>query len=246
MIGLYTPLFILQAFCAYHAYRNNAEQRWYWLIICFPGLGCAIYLYHNFYNRNNIQTLTENVKVVVNSNYRLEQLEKAVRFSDNISNKINLADAYLNYQRYADAIVQYKECLTGYMADDPILRMKLLNALYLNQDYELAIEYGQRLESEKQFKNAEQRIAYAWALHLVGKTEVANDVFKDMDKSFTNYDHRVAYCKFLVATDKLKELKDILNELIEELEHMKGPERKLYRNTIPEIKDLYKKYAQTN
>lgn len=246
MIGFYTPLFILQAFCAYHAYQNNAEQRWYWLIICFPGLGCAIYLYHNFYNRNNIQTLTENVKGVVNSNYKIEQLEKAVRFSDSISNKANLADAYVSYQRYADAIVQYKECLTGYMADDAILRMKLLSALYLNQNYELAIECGQKLESEKQFKNADQRIAYAWALQRVGKTEQAHEVFKDMNRSFTNYNHRVAFCQFLIETNKLTALQNCLNELIVELEHMKGPERKLYRNTIPEIKDLYKRYGQPN
>jgi hypothetical protein len=62
-------------------------------------------MYHNFYNRNNINTIAEGVKEVVNSNYKIEQLEKALQFSDNITNKTNLADAYVGNNRYTDAIV---------------------------------------------------------------------------------------------------------------------------------------------
>ena len=94
MYGLYTPIFLLQMFCVYHAYRNNAEQRWYWLILLFPLIGCIVYLVHTFNNRDTISAITENVKGVVISNYRIDQLEKALRFSDNVTNKVNLADAY--------------------------------------------------------------------------------------------------------------------------------------------------------
>src|SRR5688572_31932151 len=100
MLGFYTPLLIIQAICLYHAYRHNAEQRWYWFIIFFPGVGCALYVYHHFYSRENVQTIAQSVKEVVNSNYRLEQLEKALRFSDNATNKNNLADTYAHYGRY--------------------------------------------------------------------------------------------------------------------------------------------------
>ncbi len=82
MLGLYTPVFLLQAFCVYHAYRNNVEQRWYWLILFFPLFGCIIYLVQNFNSASTIKSLEENVKAVVISNYKIEQLEKALRFSD--------------------------------------------------------------------------------------------------------------------------------------------------------------------
>lgn len=238
MIGFYTPLLALQAFCLYHAYRNHVEQRWYWFIIFFPGIGCLIYLYHNFYNRSSIETIAEGVKVVVNSNYKVEQLEKALRFSDNITNKTNLADAYVSCGRYDEALTLYKECLTGFMADDPVIRIKVLFTSFLKKDYEATVAYGEELESEKRFQKSEERAAYAWALHHTGKTEQAEKVFQQMDSSFTNYRQRIEYCKFLMAIGKPEALQSKLQEMNEELEHMKGPERKFYRQVAREIRDM--------
>lgn len=238
MIGLYTPLLILQAFCIYHAYRSNVEQRWYWFIIFFPGVGCALYLYHNFYNRNSLQKLTEGVKDVVNTNYRIEKLERAMQFSDSVTNKINLADAYATYARYPEAIALYESCLTGYMADDPVVRMKILRAFYGNQNFDRAVTMGDELGGDKEFKNAESRIDYAWSLHKLGKTDHARDVFRDMNRSYTNYKHRVEYCRFLIDVGEQTEVSELLTELLQELDHMKGPERRLYRDVIREIREL--------
>ncbi len=239
MFRLYTPLLILQAFCLYHAYRNNAQQRWYWLIIFIPGIGCALYLFDNFYNRKNIDTIAEGLKEVVNSNHKLEQLEKALQFSDTLTNKLQLADAYVLYKRYPDAIALYKDCLTGYMADDVKLRMKLMEACYLNNDFESTVLYGGELEREKVFKNSVERVSYAWALHKLGKNDLAEATFKDMDKQFTNYLQRVEYAKFLMATNQLKVLREYVKELREDLDHMKAPERKFHRDVIRDIRAVY-------
>jgi len=131
------------------------------------------------------------------------------------------------------------------MADDPLLRMKVLNAYYSNQDFDSTIHYGALLEPEKQFKDAEQRIDYAWALHRSGKTDIANAIFSEMNKSFTNYRHRVEFCKFLIETDRSDDLRGILVELVQELEYMKGPERRLYKDVIREIRELQAKYLNT-
>jgi hypothetical protein len=239
MLGLYTPMLVLQVFCIYHAYKNNADQRWYWLILLFPLGGSLIYLYHNFANRNTVQTLAEGVKEVVNSNYRTEQLEKALRFNDNVTNKTNLADAYVNLGRYTEAISLYKECLSGFMAEDPELRMKVLQAAFLNRDFDSVMVYGKDLEGEKTFKNSEARISLAWALHYQSRTKEAQKVFEDMNKTFTNYRHRLEYGKFLKETNQLEQLKNILMDLSEEFNHMKGTERKSYRGIMQEARDLY-------
>jgi hypothetical protein len=238
MYGLYTPVILLQAFCFYHAYRNNAEQRWYWFIVLFPVIGCVFYLFHHFNNKSSIDSITKGVKEVINSNYHIEQLEKALQFSDTLLNRINLADAYVGYTRYKDAIVLYRDSLTGFMADDPGLRMKLLYAHFLNQDYTETIALGKDLESDKTFRNAEQRLAYAWALHYDGQTETAEKVFQDMDRSFTNYHHRMEYCKFLRNTNRAKDLKIKLTCLLEEFEQMPDLERKMVRDIIRETKEL--------
>lgn len=239
MFGFYTPVLILQAFCLFHAYRNNSEQRWYWLIIFIPVIGCALYLYHHFYSRSSLQNISEGVKGIVNTNHKLEQFEKAYRFSNNLTNRINLADAFVSCGRYGEAIALYQESLVGFMAEDPALRMKILSAHFFNGDYDTAIAYGRELESEKTFRDADEHIGYAWALHRAGRTDDARSRFESMDRSFTNYKHRIAYCKFLQETNRLEDLKAKLLELSDEIEHMKGPERSLRRDVIRDIKALY-------
>ena len=238
MLGFYTPLLFLQGFCLYHAYKNNVEQRWYYLIAFIPLVGCVIYLYHHFYSRRGIENIGQTVKLAVNSNYRIEQLEKTLRFADNVTNRINLADAYVQIGRFEDAIKLYEESMAGFMAEDPSLKMKALNAHFQNKSYAGAVAYGRQLENEKSFKNAEERIAYAWALHLDGNTSEAESVFSAMNKTFTNYPHRLAYCKFLKSLGKNDILREVGTEMMEEFEHMKGTERRLYRGVFNELRAL--------
>lgn len=245
MYGFYTPILILQAFCVYHAYRNNAEQRWYWFIMLFPVIGCLFYIYHAFYNRRNMRNIAESLREVVNSNYKIQQLEKNLRFADTVTNRIQLADAYVEIGRHKDAIELYQNCLQGFMDNDPMIRMKLVQGYFSSGEYAKAITYGDSLTSEKAFKNAPARISYAWSLHYNGSSDLAEDVFRDMDRSYTNYEHRTAYCKFLIETKKTEDVKNRLGELMEELEHMKGPERKLYREVKREVYDLYEKNYRT-
>lgn len=244
MLRLYTPVFFLQAVTLYLAYRNNAEQRWYWFIIFFPGLGSLLYLFDQYYSRRNISSITETVKEVVNSNYKTERLERAQRFSDNTTNKINLADAYMEIGRYANAINLYQSTLTGFMEDDPGVRMKLLDANFMAKSYDQVILLGEKLESENTFKNAEPRISYAWALHYQGRTEEAEKVFQHMNKSFTNFKHRVEFCTFLSESLRKEEAKFLLEELLEEFENMVGPERKLHRDANRDAMNLYNSILQ--
>jgi len=244
MLRFYTPVLILQAVTLYLVYRNNSEQRWYWFIIFFPGLGSLLYLFDQYYSRKNISSITETLKEVVNTNHKTEQLEKALRFSDNTKNKLNLAAAYMEIGRYADAVNLYQSTLTGFMEDDPGVRMKLLDAHFMAKSYDQAIALGEKLESEKSFKNAESRLSYAWALHYQGKPEAAEKIFQDMNKPFTNFKQRVEYGDFLSTTSRKEEAKVLLETLLEEFEHMSGPERKLHRDVNRAARNLYTSTSQ--
>lgn len=240
MYGFYTPILLLQAFCIYHAYRNNVEYRWYWFIILFPLFGCVFYLIHHFNNRASINNITEAVKGVVISNYKIGQFEDAYRFSDTLNNRVKLADAYVEVGRVEEAVKLYRESLTGFMSDDLGLQMKLLHALYVNSQYQEAVDLGASLERNPQFKKSLARIAYAWALHHSGRTDSAEQIFQDMDKSNTNYEHRLEYCKFLQRLGRTDDMKYKVEELLAEIEFMRGPERKLNRNMINEVRELQK------
>jgi hypothetical protein len=125
------------------------------------------------------------------------------------------------------------------MGDDPSLKMKLLQAHFMSSNYEAVVEHGNSLKLEKTFINSEQRVVFAWALHQTGQSGLAEITFADMDKSFSNYYHRLEFCKFLIQTKKVELAKEKLTDLMQEFDHVKGPERRLNRNTFHEIKELY-------
>jgi hypothetical protein len=247
MLGYYSPLLLLQAVCLYHAYRNNVGQRWFWLILFLPGVGCCLYLYDTFYSRRNVHTLTQGVKQVINRNYRIEQLEREVRFSGNVASKTRLADAYTENGRYPEAISLYRECLQGFLAGDPDLRMKLLQVCFQQKEFNSVIDCGNELENgkEKNFASSEARIAYAWALHYCGNPGKAEEIFDNMNRRHTNYRHRLEYCRFLKETGNLEKLDVTLRELLEEFDYITGSERKLHRKLIAQAKELYRSQAVT-
>jgi hypothetical protein len=198
---------------------------------------------HNYNNKSTLHSITENVKEVVISNYRIEQLEKALRFSDNFRNKTNLADAYMDIGRYKDAIGLYAGCLEGFMSEDPSIRMKLLKAHFMDGNYAQAIESGRGLDREKIFRDSEERVAYAWALFMDGKRDEAERVFEDMDRSFTNHYHRLEYCKYLLKVEKPESAKEKLRDLLEEFDQMQHIERRSKKSLFREVRDLYENYS---
>lgn len=239
MFRFYAPVLILQAFCLYHAYKNKSEQRWFWLILFFPLIGCLIYLYDAFYSKKNLAGAAEVVKDAFVSNYKIDKLEKEWKFSDNVATKTRLADAYAEAGRYKDAIKLYNSCLEGFMADDPVLQMKLLNAYFADEDFESTIKVGEQLESAADFKNSPEKVAYAWALHRAGHTELAEKTFEAMDKPFTNYQPRWQFCQFLSETDRIADLKEKVRTLVTEFNEMGSNERKLNKAIISDATTLH-------
>ena len=238
MYEYFYPLLALQAFCIYHAYKTRQEQKWYWMIIFFPYVGCLIYLYEAFYSRRTVSNLTEGLKQVVNSNYRLEQLEAAVKFSNSAQNKMNLADAYVAFGRNPEAISLYQECLTGYMSDDSSLKLKLLHAFYQNGQYSECIELGRQLSADKTFANALERISLAQAYSKAGQPDAATREFEAMDRPFTNFEHRYAYARHLADLGDVAGAREKVNEVLSEKEMMKSLERRTHREAISKIRDL--------
>lgn len=239
-MSLIFPLtLILSVLCLYHAYKNNTEQRWFWLIILLPFAGSLIYLYYHFFNRNTVETITENLNQTVNSNHRIQQLEKEVNFSDTFNNKMSLAEEYMKVGNYEKAIHLYSSCLKGAYADDPELLMSLIKASYLNNNYDRIIDYAKPIENEKIFQNSEERIAFAWALYNVDDHGKAESVFQSMDHQFTNYGHRLEYAKFMLQEQRNEEAKTLLQTLLTEIEHMDRHEKRNRKNIYQSISKLY-------
>ncbi len=234
---------MLQGYCLYHAYKNNNDQKWFWLIIFLPLIGCLIYLYVNFYSKENLENVGEGIKRAVNSNYDTQKIEKDVKVSDTVKNRIRLADAYLVDGRYQDALEMYESCSSGFNENDPVILMKLLKAQYFLENYNEVIRLSEKLKNEKIFQNSEEKTALAVALFRIGNLEEAEIIFKEMDARFSNYNHRIEYAKFLLQTGKNKACKGLLYSLEDEFALMDKGSKKINKEFIQKVKNLSKQIS---
>ena len=199
-----------------------------------------IYMYTNMLYQPSIDDITETVKETIEPEYKTEKLEKAAEFSGTFNNKIRLGDEYTQKERYDDAIKTYESCLVGFNADSPEVFMKLLKAHYLKEDYNAAVKYGEKLETEKHFEKTDEKIAYAWALHYTGNSEAAEVAFKSMDGYFSNYKQRLEYAIFLKGQNRNEDALALIKELLDEFNQMDRNEQRMKKELFKAIRDLEK------
>ncbi len=234
----YYIVLALQAFCLYHAYKNNNQQKWYWLIIFVPMIGCLIYLYLNFYSQRNISTITEGVKGMVYTNYVVEKLEKEVKYSDTVTNKMNLADAYTERGRFDEAMALYESCQKGFYENNPDLLRKILKVNYLRKEYDKVVALGERLETVKSVGDSEDKIAYAWALYHTGAPEKAEAKFHALDARYANFQARFEFARFFIETGRSNKAKQVLNNIVEEYDGMDKHEQDSKKDIQREAKRM--------
>jgi hypothetical protein len=238
MFRFFPLVFIVQAFCVYHAYKTKAEQKWYWLILFFPLIGCGIYLYHHFYNRQNLAKVAEGIKTTVDSSYTTTKLEKELDFADTMDNKMALGDHYVKIDRIPEAVQLYESCLEGFNHDNIDVLKRVVVACYMNEDYLTAIKYGDKANQDKEFFKSEEKSAYAWSLYETGEIERAEKCFQDMNISFTNYSQRVEYGKLLQKEGRFEDAKKLLTEMAQEYNQMEPREQKMNKPLAREIQQM--------
>ena len=231
-------IFLLQGFCLFHAFKKDKDLKWFAAIIFLPFMGSMLYLYFHVLNETSVEEITENIKQTIEPEYKIEQFEKEVEISDTYSNKLKLADLYIENQRYEEAIKTLNPCLDGINCDSPELLKKLLKAHYLNENYAATVKYGQQLESEKYFNRSDEKIAYAWALHYTGKEAAAEAAFQSMDTAFSNYKQRYEFAIYLDEIKRTDKAIEKTTELLDEYDQMDFHEKRMKKDVFKAIRSL--------
>src|SRR5258705_12780071 len=103
----------LQAICVFHCVRKGRQTNWIWLIVFLPLIGCLIYIYTEMFSRRDIQNMQSGMISVFRPGSSVRKLEETLRFSDTFTNRIALADAYLETGDTDRAIEIYESSLEG-------------------------------------------------------------------------------------------------------------------------------------
>lgn len=233
---LFSLIIILQLYCAYQIYTNRHEPYWYFIIFFLPLLGSLIFLYATIIRKMNVDDVTTTIKDAFSEDPELEKLKKELLFADTMKNRLNLANAFLAREKGEWAEQEYKSCLKGVFSDDPSILIKLLQALYIQDKHQEAVDVGSKITLDPLFKKSRERISYALSLGRLGMRKEAIKEFDAMNTRYSNYEHRLAYVQFLKSINDTKSAQSLLGALSTEIDQMNGTEKRSNKEMIKRIK----------
>jgi len=233
----------LQAICAIHCYRKGNVNKWIWLIVFLPVVGCLIYIFTEMFTRGDMQNMQEGMGAVFNPSGRIRRLEENLRFSDTFNNKIALAEAYLDVGQTERAITLYESSLVGNFTENDLVLKQLIIAYARMKRYDDIIPLAKKIYKQPQFARSKAHIIYAIALEHTGEPELAEKEFKLMKARYSNFEARYQYGRFLARANRIEEAKQVFAEMLGEESHLTSIERRGNRQWFALTKDELKKIS---
>ena len=240
----------LQAFCAIHCMRRGTQNKWIWIIVFLPVVGCIAYIYSEVLSKGSsfgnpvINKPGIDVGAVLNPGGRIKKLENDLKFTDTFTNRIKLADAYLAGGHTDKAIELYKASLTGAFAENEHVLAQLMAAYFEQERYEEVIPIAKKIYKLPQFPLSKSHILYAKSLEYSGDVEEAEKEFKTMKGRYSNFGPRYEYGLFLVRNEHEKAAFNIFTEMLNEEPHLSAVEKKANRTWFIKAKEELKKIGR--
>jgi hypothetical protein len=240
----YYLILILEAFCIIHCLRRGTQQKWLWMLIILPVIGCFIYIYTEILtNRSALRMPKVDVGAVLNPGVKLKRLEDELRFSDTFANKIKLADAYLEAGFTDKAADLYQTSLTGAFAENEHVLAQLIVAYSEQGRYAEIIPIAKKLYKLPQFPRSKAHIGYAIALENTGQVDLAEAEFKAMKGRYSYFGPRYEYGMFLVRQGRDEDAYQIFTDILNEVPQLSAMERKASKVWFAKAKDELKKLS---
>jgi hypothetical protein len=219
----------LQAICVLHCVSKGRQNKWIWLLVFLPLIGCLIYIFTEIFTRQDIQQVQSGMTSILNPNGSVRKLEENLRFSDTFTNRLRLADAYLANGNVDKAIELYESSLSGNFTNNEYVLAHLIMAYYQKERYEDIIPIGKMIYNAPEFPRSKAHILYAAALGYLGHTEEAEKEFKTMKSRFANYEARYYYALLLSGTNRVREARHLFAQMLEETSQLSPQERRFNR-----------------
>lgn len=236
----YLPI-ILQGICLIHSFRRGTQQKWLWIIIFLPLIGSCIYIYQEMISNRGISVPKVDIGAVFDPGIKLKRLENEVKFTDTFTNRIKLADAYLDAGYTDKAVEIYTASLTGAFAENEHVLAQLIVAYDKLERYQEIIPIAHKLYKLPQFSRSRIHMLYAVALEQTGNITAAEEEFKLMKGRYSYFENRYQYGLFLLRQQRTDDAEKIFAEIVEEHPHLSGMERNSSRLWFAKAKDELKK-----
>jgi hypothetical protein len=228
--------YLLQAAAIVHCIKTGRNSLWIWVLI-WPGIGAiaalayiAVEIIPDLFRSHTAQRTARGLKRAVDPFADLRRYEQEARVAGNVAARQRYADELVRHGRYAEAIEQYRQGLTGLYLHDPNLMLGLARAQFGSGAAAGARGTLEELfRHNPDFRSPEGHLRYARALEGEGSVQKALEQFRLLANSFPGAEAAVRYAQLLDTQGQREEARRVARELLEQARIAPGHYRRAQR-----------------
>jgi len=191
--------FLVQLGLAIHCIRSGRAKTWLYPILFLPVVGSLIYVFTQLLpdlrSSPRGRSAANSLAKAADPSRELRRRKELLEISDNVSNRLALADECMQAQLYEEASELYDSC--SQLDDDPSIKLKVCQALFARRKFATARESMQTLiELHPQFRSAEGHLLYARILDELDDADAVVEYEALLD-SYPGEEARVRYALYL-------------------------------------------------
>ncbi len=235
------PILIISAFFQVlliaHVIKTGRERYWIALILLFPFLGGIVYFVMEVLPDIKAgrvgRKASRQILTAIDPQRDLKERARELALSDNVHNKIELAQECVRFGIYEDAIKLYRDSLTGIYAHDPNIMLGLADALFQQEDYAACREtLEQLIEQNPDFKSQAGHLLYARTLEALQDSDAAIQEYRVLNDYYSGYEAKCRYALLLRKLGRSEQADQLFNEILQRSAQLSSDRRKLQKEWI--------------
>ncbi|OUD16170.1 hypothetical protein [Thioflexithrix psekupsensis] len=228
---------LLQVFFIVHVIKTGRERYWIFIILLFPFLGSAAYFFIELLPEIRQgragREISKKILTAIDPQRDLKERVKQLHLSDNVHNKIELAQECRRFGLLDDAIKLYRDSLTGIYAHDPDIMLNLAQVLFLKEEYaQVKIELDALIQHNPDFKSQEGYLLYARTLEALKEDEAALAEYRVLNDYYSGYEARCRYALFLKKLGHTEHASQLFNDILQRAQSLPKDRRKIQQDWI--------------
>ncbi len=212
---------LIQVLLIVHVIKTGRNQIWIWVLalLSLPGAVAyiAVELVPELFRSRTAQRTARGLRKAMDPSGDLRRFENEARVTGNVAARQRYAEELSRQGRHDEAIVQFREALTGLYAHDPNLMLGIARAQFAKGEAAAArATLDELIRLNPDFKSPEGHLLYARALESEGNLPKALEEYRVLAFSYPGAEAAVRYAQLLKSQGQPEEARKVARELLEQ------------------------------
>ena len=204
-----------------HCIKTGRNWIWVWVMLFLPLLGALAYaaveILPELFRSQSAQRTTRGLKKAMDPFGDLRRFEREAQVTGNVASRQRYAEELTRHGRYAEAIMQYRQTLTGLYEHDPNLMLGLAHAQFGNGEASAArATLEELIRHNPDFQSPERHLLYARSLEAEGNVARALQEYHALAHAYPGAEAAVRYAQLLDRQGQRDEARKVVQDLLDQ------------------------------